>query len=71
MKIYVEVDNSYILLSEEIEKDNINNYLIRNEIISNAMDKLEDYKMRLEVERHIANPVKMKKLGVHPNMKAS
>ena len=69
MKIFIVQDNNYILLLNDIEKDNFDNYLIRDEVISNVMDKLEDYKMRLEMERKIANPVKIKKIGVHPYYK--
>lgn len=76
MKVFIEVDNNYVLLSDEVNKDNFDNYLIREEAINQAMDKLQEYKMKLEIERLRKNPVKMKtlgvkKLGLHPSMKQS
>ncbi len=64
MKVFVEIDGNYVLLSDELNKDSFDNYLIREDVINQAMDRLHEYKMKLEMERHLENPVKMKKLGV-------
>ena len=69
MKVYVEVDNKFILLTEENYKDNFENEIIKEEIINKAMDRLEAEKIRMEMTRHKNNPVKMLKLGVHPDMR--
>lgn len=76
MKVFIEIDNNYVLVSDEVEKDSFDNYLIREDVINQAMDRLHEYKMKLEVERLRKNPVKMKtlgtrKLGVHPSLKKS
>lgn len=76
MKIFIEADNNYVLLSDDTEKDSFDNYIIREDIINQAMDRLHEYKMKLEIRRLKENPVKMKslgtrKLGLHPSMKQS
>ena len=71
MKVFIEVDNNYVLVSDEVNKDSFDNYLIREDAINQAMDRLHEYKMKLEMERHLENPVKMKKIGIHPALKKS
>ncbi len=71
MKVFVEIDGNYVLLSDELNKDSFDNYLIREDVINQAMDRLHEYKMKLEMERHLENPVKMKKLGIHTSMNQS
>lgn len=71
MKVFIEVGDEYILLEDDLEVSNFKNDLIKDEVMSNAMDKIEDYKLRMEIKRHKNNPVMMMKLGEYPNMKES
>ena len=69
MKVYIVVDNKYILLEDNLKKDNINNSIIKEDIINNAMNRLEQEKLEMEIIRQRENPVKVKKFGLHPSMK--
>lgn len=69
MKVFIEKDENYLLLTDEINKDNFENEFLKEEMINNAMDSLEQLKMAMEIEReNKKNKVKMLKLGVHPSM---
>ena len=71
MKILVEVDNNYVLLTDSTKADSFDNYVARDEAINTAMDRLHEYVLESEIKRHNANPVMMKTLGVHPDMRKS
>lgn len=69
MKILLLKDEDYLILTENVEKSNIEDYLSKTEMINSVMDKLEELKLKLEAERQLLNPCKVKKLGLHPDMK--
>ena len=71
MKIYIKQDDKYILLTDSVDKDNLENDYLKEELINNAMSQLETEKMKMEIKRENLNPVKMLKLGQHPDMKRS
>ena len=68
MKIYIESNDNYLLLTDELDKANIEDYYKKNELINNAMDKLEDYKISMEIKRQKNIKYLVKKLGINPNM---
>ena len=68
MKVFVEVDDKYILLEDGLEVDNFDNDNVRNEIISNAMDKIENYRLSKEMVKQENAGYLVKKLGLHPDM---
>lgn len=69
MKVFIEIDNDFILLSDKIDASSIQIDAVKEEIINQAMDMLENKKINMEETRHKLHPVKMLKLGVHPDMK--
>ena len=71
MKVFIEIDNKYILLTDELEKDNFNNDALREEIVNQAMDKIEAYKLKKELKKQKEGGYLVKKLGVYPGMKKS
>lgn len=66
MKIYIESNNDYLLLTDEFDKANIEDYYKKNELINNAMDKLEQLKLSMEIKRQKKGDYLVKKLGAHP-----
>lgn len=68
MKVFVEVDDKYILLEEGLEVDNFDNDNIRDNVISDAMDKIENYRLSKEVIKQENAEYLVKKLGLHPDM---
>ena len=68
MKVFIEIDNDFILLSDTLDESSIQNDGLKEEIINRAMDMLENKKINMEEIRHKLHPVKMLKLGVHPDM---
>lgn len=68
MKVFVEVDDKYILLEDGLEVDNFDNDNIRDDVISNAMDKIENYRLSKEMIKQINAGYLVKKLGLHPDM---
>ena len=71
MKIYIKQDDKFILLTDSVDKDNIGNDYLKEELINNAMDTLEQEKINMAERRHKINPVKMLKLGTYPVDKRS
>ena len=71
MKIYISVNDKYLLITDELVKDNSDDYLTKTELINNAMDKLEELKMSMELNKQKNGGYLVKKLGVHPDMKIS
>lgn len=71
MKVFIEIDNKYILLTDDLEKDNFNSDILREEVINNAMDKIETYKLEKEVKRQKEGGYLVKKLGKYPNKKSA
>ena len=69
MKIYINVNNSYLLITDEMVKANNEDYIAKTELINAAMDKLEELKLSMEIKRHQTGVYKVKKLGLHPDMK--
>ena len=68
MKVFVEVDDKYILLEDGLEVDNFDNDNIRDDVISNAMDKIESYRLSKEMIKQVNAGYLVKKLGLHPDM---
>ncbi|MCI5967598.1 MAG: hypothetical protein MRZ42_04375 [Tenericutes bacterium] len=68
MKVFVEVDDKYILLEVGLEVDNFDNDNIRDDVISNAMDKIENYRLSKEMIKQVNAGYLVKKLGLHPDM---
>lgn len=68
MKVFVEVDDKYILLEDGLEVDNFDNDNIRDDVISNAMDKIENYRLSKEMIKQVNAGYLVKKLGLHPDM---
>lgn len=68
MKVFVEVDDKYILLEDGLEVDNFDNDNIRDDVISNAMDKIENYRLSKEMVKQVNAGYLVKKLGLHPDM---
>lgn len=68
MKVFVEVDDKYILLEDGLEVDNFDNDNIRDDVISNAMDKIENYRLSKEMIKQLNAGYLVKKLGLHPDM---
>lgn len=68
MKVFVEVDDKYILLEEGLEVDNFDNDNIRDNVISDAMDKIKNYRLSKEVIKQKNAEYLVKKLGLHPDM---
>ena len=69
MKIYINVNDKYLLITDELVKDNIGEDFTKVELINNAMDKLEELKMSMELKKQKNGGYLVKKLGVHPDMK--
>ena len=68
MKVFVEVDDKYILLEDGLEVDNFDNDNIRDDVISNAMDKIENYRLSKEMIKQVNAGYLVKKLGLPPDM---
>ena len=68
LKVFVEVDDKYILLEDGLEVDNFDNDNIRDDVISNAMDKIENYRFSKEIIKQENAGYLVKKLGLHPDM---
>ena len=68
MKVFVEVDDKYILLEDGLEVNNFDNDNIRDDVISNAMDKIENYRLSKEMIKQVNAGYLVKKLGLHPDM---
>ena len=71
MKIYVEVGEKFVLLTEEKEYSNEDNDVLKTEMINNAMNILENNKLQKEIEKQALGGYLVKKLGVHPDMQKS
>ena len=69
MNIYITNNNDYLLLTEDLDKSTVEDYYSKVEMINNAMDALEEYKLKLEESKRINHPVNILKLGVHPDMR--
>ena len=67
MKIYVETEDKYVLLTEENDYSNLENDFIKTELINEAMNRLETKKLGMEIEKQLKGGYKVKKLSVHPS----
>ena len=67
MNIYIKENNDYMLLTDKVNKCNIEDYERKMDFLSDIMDKLENMKLNIEIERQKKGGYKVLKLGVHPN----
>ena len=63
VKVYVEYNGKYLLINEENVYSNENDYYKKQEFISEAMDKLEEKRLTMEVYHQKHANYKVKKLG--------
>ena len=61
MKVYIENDGKYVLVNEEKIYDNIRDYYKTVETINEAMDKLEEKKLTMEILHQKKGEYKVKK----------
>lgn len=66
MKVYIENNGKYVLLNGEDVYDNICDYYKQVETINEAMDKLEEKKLTMEILHQKKGGYKVKKMGEYP-----
>ena len=68
MNIYITNNNDYLLLTEDLDKSTLEDYYSKVEMINNAMDALEEYKLKLEELKRINHPVNLLKFCVKKSL---
>lgn len=63
MKVYIENNGKFVLLNGEDVYDNIGDYYKQVETINEAMDKLEEKKLTMEILHQKKGGYKVKKMG--------
>ena len=72
MKLYIENEGKYLLLTDTVDKNNLDNDILKEDFINNAMDKLEEVKMAMEeAKTRRLNSAKMLKLGTYPTQRSA
>ena len=71
MRIFIETNNKYFLLDSENEYSNLENDILKTELINEAMNILEENKLKKEIARQKHGGYLIKKLGINPAMKKS
>ena len=68
MKVFVEVDDKYILLEQDKDYSNFETDSQKTYIINEAMDMLENKKMNMEIAKQRKGDYLVKKLDKHPRI---
>lgn len=66
MKVFVEVGDKYLLLTEGNDYSNEDNDKIKTEMINEAMNQLENKKLNMEAAKQYKGGYKVLKLGTNP-----
>ena len=68
MRVFVEVEDKYILLEQDNDYSNFETDDQKTYIINEAMNMLENKKMNMEIDKQRKGGYKVKKLDCHPKI---
>lgn len=65
MKIYIEKDGNYILIGDNMQKSNLETDYEQEDFMTEAMDKLEEARLKSEIYRQKNSKYLVKKLNTN------